>query len=118
MAAAVNVVPTSMPTTYVTALPLPSPHGGDSTGGHMTPEAGGPPIPGTITICTRARAALLRRCLASLESSIAEPGQLEVVIVYNGSSDATNAVAHAWAAAGPDRRVVVEPRPGLSRARN
>ena len=47
-----------------------------------------------------------------------EPGQLEVLVVDNGSTDATPALLRDWAAAGPDRRAVVEPRVGLSHARN
>lgn len=84
----------------------------------MTRDAFGPPITGTIAICTRDRAALLRRCLASIETSVGEPGQLEVLVVDNGSSDATPQVTRAWAAQGPDRRAVVEAQAGLSHARN
>jgi glycosyltransferase involved in cell wall biosynthesis len=84
----------------------------------MSPDASDPPIAGTIAICTRDRAPLLRRCLASIETSVSEPGQLEVLVVDNGSSDATPEVAREWAAHGPGRRVVVEARAGLSNARN
>ena len=63
-------------------------------------------ITGTIAICTRDRAALLRRCLASVESSIAEPGQLEVLVVDNGSSDDTARRSRRGLPGGADRRVV------------
>ena len=63
----------------------------------MTSVSFRPPITGTIAICTRDRAALLRRCLASVETSIAEPGQLEVLVVDNGSSDETPRIAREWA---------------------
>jgi hypothetical protein len=44
---------------------------------------------------------------------------VEIVVVDNGSTDGTAAVATAWCAADPDRRrLVSEPVPGLSRARN
>jgi len=75
-------------------------------------------ITGTVAVCTRNRAAVLPGCLASLDAQLAEPGQLEVLVVDNGSTDGTPALLREWAAAGPDRRAVVEPRVGLSHARN
>jgi glycosyltransferase involved in cell wall biosynthesis len=75
-------------------------------------------ITATVAICTRNRAELLRRCLTSLASQIAEPGQVEVLVVDNGSTDGTGGVLAAWQRDGEGRRVVEEPRVGLSHARN
>jgi glycosyltransferase involved in cell wall biosynthesis len=75
-------------------------------------------ITGTIAVCTRNRAVVLARCLASLASQFAEPGQLEVLVVDNGSTDDTPRLLREWAASGDDRRVVDEPQTGLSHARN
>jgi glycosyltransferase involved in cell wall biosynthesis len=74
-------------------------------------------ITGTIAVATRNRATVLAQCLASLENQIAEPGQLEVLVVDNGSTDGTPALLDQWRHK-PDRRVVVEPDVGLSNARN
>jgi glycosyltransferase involved in cell wall biosynthesis len=75
-------------------------------------------ITGTVAVCTRNRAGLLAQCLASLGHQLAEPGQVEVLVVDNGSSDGTAALLDAWRDGGGDRRVVREPKAGLSRARN
>jgi glycosyltransferase involved in cell wall biosynthesis len=75
-------------------------------------------ITGTIAVCTRNRATLVGQCLASLENQLAEPGQIEVLVVDNGSNDATPELLQQWQGAGEGRRVVQEPEPGLSRARN
>jgi GT2 family glycosyltransferase len=75
-------------------------------------------ITGTIAVCTRNRAAVLAQCLASLDGQLGEPGQIEVLVIDNGSSDGTGALLADWAAGGDRRRVVAEPAVGLSRARN
>ena len=75
-------------------------------------------ITGTIAICTRDRVHLLRSCLASLDTQLAEPGQLDLLVVDNGSTDGTADLLAAWERAGPDRHVVHEPAVGLSHARN
>jgi GT2 family glycosyltransferase len=75
-------------------------------------------ISGTIAVCTRDRAHLLGQCLASLDNQLAEPGQIEVMVVDNGSTDGTEELLAGWLRAGEGRRVVHEARPGLSRARN
>ena len=74
-------------------------------------------ITGTIAICTRNRAPLLERCLRSLATQVGEPGQLEVLVVDNGSTDGTAELLRAWQDGGPDRRVVQESQAGLARAR-
>ena len=72
----------------------------------------------TVAICTWNRAPLLRRALASLSAlEIPEGARLELLVVDNGSGDETPAVLREHASALP-LRVVTEPEPGLSRARN
>ena len=70
------------------------------------PRAGG-----TVVVCTRHRADDLRGCLEALAPEIAS-GR-EVIVVDNGPDPETEA-----AAKGAGARYLVEPRPGLSRARN
>ncbi|HKY69175.1 MAG TPA: glycosyltransferase family 2 protein, partial [Acidimicrobiales bacterium] len=75
-------------------------------------------ITGTIAICTRNRAAVLRQCLASVATQVGSPGPLEVLVVDNGSSDDTPDLLRTWAAAGEGRRWRREAAVGLSHARN
>jgi glycosyltransferase involved in cell wall biosynthesis len=71
--------------------------------------------PASILICTRNRAAELPDCVALLVASGAE----DVVILDNGSTDATPELARRLAATYPGVvRAVCEPVAGLSRARN
>lgn len=63
----------------------------------------------TVVIPARNDAEMLQRCLASLAAQTVAPD--EVVVVDNGSTDATRAVAEAAGA-----RVVVEPIAGIPRA--
>lgn len=71
----------------------------------------------TITICTRNRAQLLARAVASL---LAEPGieDQEILIVDNGSTDATPELTEFLTEQSPNIRGVVEDKPGISNARN
>jgi len=70
-----------------------------------------------VIVCTRERPEDLRMCLASFLSL--EPGPDEVIVVDNApTSDATRRVAEDAMAAGLPVRYVLEPRPGLSVARN
>jgi len=70
----------------------------------------------TVLIATYNRAPMLQRCLAQLARQAFEPGD-EVVIVDNGSSDATDDVVRTAVARFPvPLRYVVEPSPGKSRA--
>ncbi len=77
-----------------------------------------PVISGTIAVCTRNREPTLRQCLASIDGQLAEAGQVEVLVVDNGSTDGTPELLLEWSRAGEGRRVVTEPEAGLSRARN
>jgi GT2 family glycosyltransferase len=76
----------------------------------------------SVIICVRNGATTLRTQLESLERQIDAP-PFEVVIVDNGSTDATAAVAHAWIddgiGAAEDAYIVdASDRPGLAFARN
>lgn len=78
-------------------------------------------LPGvSILICTRNRAAALAPCLDAVAVAMrASKAPSELVLVDNGSTDDTKTVAEHWAAqASLPFRLVSEPRPGLSRARN
>jgi glycosyltransferase involved in cell wall biosynthesis len=75
----------------------------------------------TILVCTRNRAQALGPCLDAIAGAIAAVPQasVELVVVDNGSTDATPQVLRDWA----DRtsapvRIIREERPGLSIARN
>jgi glycosyltransferase involved in cell wall biosynthesis len=75
-------------------------------------------ITGTIAVCTRNRAEVLPQCLASLETQVAEPGQIEVLVVDNGSTDGTPDLVRRWCEQGEERRAVTHSEVGLSGARN
>ena len=72
----------------------------------------------SVVICTRNRASALCRALGSL-AVCAVPAQLswQVLVVDNGSSDNTAAVADGFRDRLP-MRLVHEPVAGLSQARN
>jgi glycosyltransferase involved in cell wall biosynthesis len=73
----------------------------------------------SVAICTRNRAALLPRVVRAAFDQNYAKDRYEVLVVDNGSTDDTSAVAAALAAeATVPFRVVVEPRPGVSTARN
>ncbi len=75
-----------------------------------------PPI--SVILCTRNRATSLARALDTL-NTLRYPGDWELVIVDNASSDATPGVIEAFEARAPcPVRHVQAPVPGLSRARN
>jgi glycosyltransferase involved in cell wall biosynthesis len=72
----------------------------------------------TIAICTFNRAHLLRATLHQLvRTALPANCSLEVVVVDNGSTDHTTAVLNEFSDLLP-LRVAVEPRSGLSHARN
>ena len=73
--------------------------------------------PFTVIVCSRDRPAQLAMCLAAL-AAIRYP-RFEVVVVDNAPSTALPAAVFEDTVGGDIRfRLVVEPRPGLSRARN
>lgn len=69
-------------------------------------------------ICTRDRGAYLRQCLIGLERQTLSRQRFEVIVVDNGSSDDTKEIAEAFCQRLPHFRYVLEPRAGLSIARN
>lgn len=70
----------------------------------------------SVVICTRNRAPFLAPCVESVLAQNYPRDRFELIVVDNGSSDATPEIARRFA----DRGVhyVLEPVPGLSRARN
>lgn len=74
--------------------------------------------PISVVICTRDRAEELPDAIGLLVACGATRNHGEVIIVDNGSTDATPEVAAALAARHPGVRVVREERAGLSHARN
>jgi glycosyltransferase involved in cell wall biosynthesis len=66
----------------------------------------------TVVICTRNRPVLLQKCLAAVARLIPSPNQILVVDNSEGNGD-TRKVAQDYGA-----RYIIEPVPGLSRARN
>ncbi len=71
----------------------------------------------TLTICTRNRSSSLARTLASIEHAKPVACEWELLIVDNGSTDTTPDVLASFEGRLP-LRSVVEPKPGLSNARN
>lgn len=70
----------------------------------------------TVAVCTRNRAASVRRALASM---VRAPQALEVLVVDNDpSDDSTAAVVAHFSRIDPRVRYVVEPIRGVSRGRN
>lgn len=73
----------------------------------------------SVLICTRNRAESLRETLRSIaETNVPARWEVELVVVDNGSSDATPEVVETEAPTALNPRRVVEPTPGLSHARN
>jgi len=73
----------------------------------------------SVVVATRNRATKLEACLASFQSIDAAGIDWELVVVDNGSSDATaERVQHLIASHRYPLRLLREPAPGVSRARN
>jgi glycosyltransferase involved in cell wall biosynthesis len=74
----------------------------------------------SVCICTRNRADVIEDAVWSVVLQSAEAETYEVLIVDNGSGDATGlrSLVEQCAVRGRDLRVVEEPRPGLSHAKN
>ncbi|MGE0219506.1 glycosyltransferase family 2 protein [Mycolicibacterium sp.] len=87
----------------------------DATGTPAAEPAARRPRTVTVVICTRNRPAMLR---TALESVLAvQFGDFDVIVVDNASSTDETA-DYVRGVSDPRVRLVVEPRPGLSRARN
>lgn len=71
----------------------------------------------TAVICTRNRVAFVEKCLQSLFTQSLGRDRYEILVVNNGSTDATGDILRRYAGE-PGIRVVNEPVIGLSRARN
>jgi glycosyltransferase involved in cell wall biosynthesis len=71
----------------------------------------------SVVVCTRDRPEQVKKCLSRLERQ--EYPRFEVVVVDNApTSDALRKVVEGQAGGGAEFRYCVEPRPGLSWARN
>jgi GT2 family glycosyltransferase len=71
----------------------------------------------SVVVCTRDRPDMARQCIEHVLRLDPEP--LELIIVDNAPSDGrTKELVDEYAAAGYPIRYVLEPRPGLSNARN
>lgn len=72
----------------------------------------------SVVVCTRDRGAQLSRCLEAL-GRLRYDGAFELIIVDNApSDDGARAMAEAFALSHPNVRYALEPKPGLSNARN
>ncbi len=71
----------------------------------------------SVIICTRNRAALLEKCLLSVEEQTLAASSFEVLVVDNGSSDDTPLLLKNFSERLP-LTAIPEPVVGLSRARN
>jgi glycosyltransferase involved in cell wall biosynthesis len=71
----------------------------------------------SVVIATKDRQEYLRRTLESLEDQTRAP-QFEVIVVDNGSTDATKSVVEACAGRSVPVRYVTEPQPNRGKARN
>lgn len=71
----------------------------------------------SVVLCTWNRAGLLRGALDALVGQHGAPPH-EIVVVDNASTDGTRALVHAFARRHPQVQYALEPRQGLSFARN
>jgi glucosyl-dolichyl phosphate glucuronosyltransferase len=86
---------------------------------HNPPGYDSPVTTFSVAICTRNRADLFRETVLAVFGQAYPKDRYEVLVIDNGSTDDTPAVAAALAAQAPVRfRFFEEPRLGISRARN
>jgi GT2 family glycosyltransferase len=71
----------------------------------------------SVVIATKDRARYLERALATLQMQRGAPA-FEVIVVDNGSSDATGSVVERFALGSPAVRYVAAPEPNRGKARN
>jgi glycosyltransferase involved in cell wall biosynthesis len=76
------------------------------------------PVDLSVIICTRNRSHLLENTLESLVQQQCAPWTFEIILVDNGSTDDTKAVAESLASKGSNLRYVYEDQPGIGHARN
>ncbi len=73
----------------------------------------------SLIICTKDRASQLEQCLNEMAAAASPPCDMEIVVVDNGSRDATKSVIGAFAARTPYKVSIVDCEiAGLGRARN
>jgi len=72
----------------------------------------------TVVICTRNRAAFVEKAVRSVLAQANGNSQMELLIVDNGSTDETPAIAKKFCDEDPRVKFVIEPQTGLSVARN
>jgi glycosyltransferase involved in cell wall biosynthesis len=81
----------------------------------MTESATGFPVPVSVIIPAHDEASVIGRCLATLLAG-AHPGELEIVVVCNGCSDHTAAVARAHAPMATVRELAAASKPAALNA--
>lgn len=75
----------------------------------------------SVIVCTRNRVHAIIGCLESIAVALchASPLEAEIIVVDNGSSDDSSAVVQKWAASCAfPVRLLIEPKTGVSAARN
>jgi len=72
----------------------------------------------SVVVCTHNRAHLAERAVTSVLSQTTSPPDCEIIVVDNGSTDATAETFRALAASHPNLRPISEPTVGLCHARN
>jgi glucosyl-dolichyl phosphate glucuronosyltransferase len=77
-----------------------------------------PEATASVVVCTRNRSAYLACCLRALEAQSLAARHYETIIVDNGSTDDTGAVAASFCRRNGNFRYLREPRPGVAMARN
>lgn len=72
----------------------------------------------SVIVPTRDRCELLAKALASFEAQTHPRDAYEVIVVDNGSRDATQSIVEGYVGSLPNLRRLWEPRPGLHRGRH